>query len=100
MRCRADVIPMNAKPDTMPMTATVMSSCVSEKPAWVLDVLRRLNLILAIITPPRGLKGRQNFPRPIEQRPCRRSSPANQQVCAGVFAQPVTDGDAERKRAS
>jgi hypothetical protein len=91
---------MNAKLDTIPITATVMSSCINEKPAWVVGFLRRFIRVLAVITPPRELKGRQNFPRPIEQRSCRCRSPVKSAVVGRGLALTVTYGDGEWKCAS
>ena len=41
MRCLADVIPKNARLDTMLTTASTTSSCIIEKPAWVFICVRR-----------------------------------------------------------
>lgn len=90
MRCRADVIPINAKPDTMLTTPSAMSSCIIEKPAWVFTCLRRFResvrtsiRVLAVILLRGELKAWQNFPRCLVQRPCRLGNAVKLRLVAG-----------------
>src|SRR5688572_11169154 len=52
MRCLAAAIPKTARPETTLTTASVMSSCIIEKPRWAFGFCFLVVRVVALITPP------------------------------------------------